>query len=159
MSTKNPPKIHHKQSIFFAFWQKIHSTNCQTLVMKRKLIKWSILFIHALPNLPVVGTIILAEIDQGYFRYANADGSYTGIEHIDIFSPWKDKTLSYYFSEATRPKAANMEIYRLYKINPLCFWRWRYYLTVSRHFNYRNWDEIKKNRTIPPSVNTRWQKF
>ncbi len=120
--------------------------------MKRKLIKWSILFILALPNLPVVGTIILAEIDQGYFRYANADGSYTGIEHIDIFSPWKDKTLSYYFSEATRPKAANMEIYRLYKINPLCFCRWRYYLTVSRHFTYRNWDEIKKIELCHPPL-------
>jgi hypothetical protein len=127
--------------------------------MKRKLIRGSILFILALPNLPVVGTAILGEIDQGYFSYSNVDGTYTGIQHIDIFSPWMNKTVAYYFTEDTRPKAANMEIYRLYTINPLCFWRWRYYFTVSRHFTYRNWDEIKKNRSTPPALNSRWQKF
>ncbi len=40
------------------------------------------------------------------------------------------------------------------------FWRWRYYLTISGHFAYRDWEKIKPN-SIPfkPSNNGRISNF
>ncbi|AZB25157.1 MULTISPECIES: hypothetical protein [Bacteroidota] len=126
--------------------------------MKRKLIKGIVLFVLVIPNTPIIGTEILKSIDGDHFRYSNANAAFTGIEYIDIFAPWMSKWTTYGFIYDTRPEMTNMEIFRLYRINPLCFWRWRYYLTVSRHFAYRDWEKIEPNR-VPFEPSNRWQDF
>jgi len=127
--------------------------------MKRKLIIASIVLVLAIPNTPIIGTEILYRIDEGYFRYANNDASLTVVEHIDIFSPWMNKWVTWGFIEDQRPTSENMEVFRLYRINPLCFWRWRYYLIVSRHFDYKSWKDIEPNRVPYDPENFRWQRF
>lgn len=126
--------------------------------MKKKIIIGIVLSVLVIPNTPVIGTEILKAIDGDHFRYANANASFTGIEYMDVFHPWMSKWVTYGFIEATRPQMANMEIFRLYRINLLCFWRWRYYLTVSRYFAYRDWEKIRTNRvSFKPS--NKWQNF
>jgi len=127
--------------------------------MKRKLIIASIVLVLTIPNTPIIGTEILYRIDEGYFRYANNDASLTVVEHIDIFSPWMDKWTMWFFIEDQRPTAENMEVFRLYRINPLCFWRWRYYITVSRNFRYKNWKDIEPNRVLYDPGKNHWQRF
>jgi len=109
-------------------------------------------------NTPIIGTEILKAIDGDHFRYSNANAAFTSIQYIDIYAPWMNKWTTYGFIEDTRPQMANMEVFRLYRISPLCFWRWRYYLTVSRHFTYRDWEKIKPNR-VPFKPSNRWQDF
>lgn len=126
--------------------------------MKRKFITGTVLLVLVIPNMPIIGTEIMKTIDGDHFRYANANASFTGIEYMDVFHPWMSKWVTYGFIEATRPQMANMEIFRLYRINPFCFWRWRYYLTVSKNFEYRDWEKIKPNR-VPFRPFNKWQTF
>ncbi len=126
--------------------------------MKRK---WILIFasiIIFIPNLPVIGTTIIRKIDSDHFRYSNANASFTDIEHFDWMRPWISEWTVWAFIENTRPEARNMEVFRLYRINPLCFWRWRYYLMVSRKFGYKSWDKIEPNR-VPFVPNNKWQDF
>lgn len=126
--------------------------------MKRKgwLIFVSIVII--IPNLPVIGTGIMDKIDSDHFRYSNNDASFTQVEDFDIKRPWMNEWVVWGFIERTRPEARNMEVFRLYKINPLCFWRWRYYILVSRKFRYKNWERIERDR-VPFIPNNMWQDF
>ncbi|WP_312716905.1 hypothetical protein [Sphingobacterium multivorum] len=126
--------------------------------MKRKFITGIILSVLVIPNTPVIGTEILKAIDGDHFRYANANASFTSIQYIDTYTPWMSKWVTYGFIYDTKPEMVNMEIFRLYRINPLCFWRWRYYLTVSKNFEYRDWEKIKPNR-VPFKQLNRWQDF
>lgn len=126
--------------------------------MKKKWIFIVTLTILTIPNLPIIGTEILAKIDANSFRYANVDASFTIVEHIDIMHGWMDEWVVWGFIESQRPTQVNMEVFRLYKINPLCFWRWRYYLTVSRKFRYKDWKDIEPNRA-PFKGRSRYQHF
>ncbi|TJZ49427.1 hypothetical protein FAZ15_22280 [Sphingobacterium olei] len=126
--------------------------------MKRKRFIIVIAVVVIISNLPVINTEILMKIDSGHFRYANNDASFTYLQHFDVFVPWMSAAGVRGFIENTRPTQQNMEVFRLYKINPLCFWRWRYYLMVSIQFNYKSWDEIEPNR-VPFVPNNKWQKF
>lgn len=61
-------------------------------------------------------------------------------------------------SKAKNPKSENTEMYRLYRMNPLYFWRWSYYLIVSKDFKYKDWKEIESNR-IPYDPDNVGQQF
>lgn len=126
--------------------------------MKKKKIILAIIIILLVVNLPVINTEILRKVDAGHFRYSNNDASFTSIQYLDIFSPWIDEWTVWSFISSTRPAARNMEVFRLYKINPLCFWRWRYYILVSRKFRYKSWKEIEPNR-VPFVPDNKWQHF
>lgn len=115
--------------------------------MKKKIIIWSIVVI-IVSNLPYVNKEVLNLVDSGRFRYSNADASFTRIDAFYVIKPglvdkeFDEKLLETYLN----PTDENKEIFRLYRINPLCFWRWRYYLLTSRHFKYKSWKEIEPNR-------------
>lgn len=126
--------------------------------MKKKWILITALIIVIITNLPIIGTEIMGKIDRNHFRYSNADASFTDIEHFDWMRPWMNEWVVWGFIEAQRPEARNMEVFRLYKINPLCFWRWRYYILVSRKFKYKSWKEIEPNRA-PLVPDNMWQDF
>ncbi len=126
--------------------------------MKKKWI-WRIASaIFIIVNLPVVSTTIMGEIDGDHFKYANNDASFTYVQDFDIFRNWISEWTAWGFIEDQKPIARNMEVFRLYRINPLCFWRWRYYILVSRKFNYKSWKEIEPERTpfVPDNM---WQDF
>lgn len=126
--------------------------------MKNKWILITVSIIIIVSNLPVISTTLMGEIDGHHFRYANADASFTLIQDFDIFRGWISERTVWGFIEAERPEMRNMEVFRLYKINPLCFWRWRYYILVGRKFKYKSWEEIEPNRT-PQIPGNMWQKF
>lgn len=58
----------------------------------------------------------------------------------------------------THIKKKNLLVYRLYKINPLCFWRWSHYLITSRDCDYKSCKEIEPNRVPYPPEN-KYQDF
>lgn len=45
----------------------------------------------------------------------------------------------------THQEKKNQQVYCLYRINPLCFWRWKNYLVNAVHFEYMEWNTIEKN--------------
>lgn len=126
--------------------------------MKRKIIVVIVITIIIVPNLPIIGTWTMGKIDANHFRYANNDASFTSIQRFDFKTGWISEWTVWGFIEDQRPIMRNMEVFRLYRINPLCFWRWRYYLTVSRKFKYKSWKKIEPNRT-PFIQNNVWQQF
>jgi len=110
-------------------------------------------------NLPMINKNFMILFDgEGHFRYSNLDASFTQIERLGF----KDGSISSWpinrFIEEEKPKNQNVEVYRLYRINPLCFWRWSYYIFTSRNFKYKAWEEIEPNRT-PLIEGNMWQDF
>ncbi|GHE45563.1 hypothetical protein [Sphingobacterium griseoflavum] len=126
--------------------------------MKKKRLAIAAIIVIAFTNLPVVSTTIMGELDKDRFRYANNDASFTYIQEFDILRGWISQWTVWGFIESQRPTQEHMEVFRLYKINPLCFWRWRYYILVSRKFRYKSWQEIEPNR-VPFVDNNKWQDF
>ncbi|MDR6513691.1 MULTISPECIES: hypothetical protein [Bacteroidota] len=118
--------------------------------MKKKKMKKAILIfvgiILLIPNLPFIGKDISHQLDEGYYRYANLDGSYTITQDFDFKSPGFSDLHFKYWVKMTSPPQENRKLYRLYKINPLCFWRWQNYLVNGVHFDYMDPKVIEKNR-------------
>jgi len=98
-------------------------------------------------NIPIFHYLPLSILDKGKIRYSNADGTYTHIERFDY--------LSGIFTNEDRSREENEEVFRLYRLNPLYFWRWSFYLIVSKDFRYKNWErDIEPNRVPYDSKNT-----
>ncbi|MBN9296847.1 MAG: hypothetical protein J0I41_07535 [Filimonas sp.] len=101
-------------------------------------------------NLPPIAAPLRTIIDDNQFRYSNADGSYTIQEHFFkarlMREPYTNKVHQDFIKRY--PGTTDTIIYRLYWRNPLCFWRWGYYLFDKRYstFQYKNWDKIKEVR-------------
>lgn len=126
--------------------------------MKKRTIIIVSFIILIVVNLPVVNTEILNRIDRDHFRYSNADASFTDIEYFDPLQPWINEWTLERFVRENSPSENNKKVFRIYRINPLCFWRWRYYYVVSWKFEYRSWDEIEPNRA-PKIPDNMWQQF
>ena len=93
-------------------------------------------------NLPYVSDFLLNTIDINHFRYSNANGSFIMRETFSLKSGIYDRKSMEWMNKSLKHK----EVYRLYIINPLCFWRWRYYLNYSIQFRYKNWEDIEAIR-------------
>lgn len=117
--------------------------------MKKKNMKKAILIVIGtillIPNLPFIGKDISHRLDEGYYRYANLDGSYTITQDFNFKSPGFSDLHFEYWVKMTSPAQENRKLYRLYKINPLCFWRWKNYLVNGVHFDYMDPYIIEKN--------------
>lgn len=120
--------------------------------MKKKTIKMlgkAILIVLAamivIPNLPFIGKDIHHRLDEGYFRYSNIDGSYMITQDFHFKSPGFETFGFEYWIKKTSPPEENRKLYRLYKMNPLCFWRWSNYLRHGVHFDYMAPSIIQKN--------------
>lgn len=129
------------------------------LYMKWKTFLIIITILIIIPNLPIINKNILLVVDgQSPFNYSNSNASYTKEDTFgfkDLFiSDWSINR----FIEETHPTKENQEIFRLYKINPLCFWRWSYYISISRKFSYKSWNEIEPKR-VPYVEENMWQEF
>jgi hypothetical protein len=110
--------------------------------MKRKkyLLRFILIYliIGFLSNLPILNGYILFSIDNDHFKYANANASFTNHETFEFKTPRISQHSIRFFIEEMKPKPENQKIYRLYRINPLCFWRWSHYLFKSRDFELKN---------------------
>lgn len=116
----------------------------KTIRILRKTIVIVLGIILLLPNVPFIGKDIHKWLDTGYFRYSNLDGSYYLTQDFDFKSPGFSTFGFEYFVKNTSPAKENQKLYRLYKINPLCFWRWSYYLRHSIHLDYMAPSVIEK---------------
>jgi len=127
--------------------------------MKWKFILVTIIIIVIIVNLPIVNKNVLLMMDgNNPFKYSNSNASFTQQESF----AFKDSYLTNWsinrFIEETNPSNENKQVYRLYKINPVCFWRWSYYISISWNYKYKSWNEIEKNR-VPYNQENMWQDF
>ncbi|UIR57862.1 hypothetical protein LZQ00_08585 [Sphingobacterium sp. SRCM116780] len=113
--------------------------------MKKKTILIVFISILLVPNLPIINKYIAHRLDEGHFRYANLDGSFIITQNFSFKSPGFSTFSFEHFIKETSPAKENQKLYRLYKINPLCFWRWKNYIVNGVHFDYMDWEVIDKN--------------
>jgi len=79
-----------------------------------------------------------------YYRYSNYNGSNTFYELWSRDFEMMERT---HRSCLSKGYMKDKHIYRLFKKNPLAFWRWRLYFFDKRFkLPYRNWEDIKKIR-------------
>ena len=126
--------------------------------MKWKPILIVLSVIVIITNLPIINKNFMLLFDgPGRLRYANADASCTVIQRFGFKNGNVNARLMKYFIEE-HPSQKSSTLYRLYRINPLCFWRWSYYLFTSLDFEYKLWKEIEPHR-LPYDPENRWQHF
>jgi len=114
--------------------------------MRKKTMIILLICVLAFPNLPFINKYIALKVDNNYYRYANGDGSYTFLQDFSFKSPGFSTFGFERFVEETSPSKEDRTLYRLYRINPLCFWRWKKYIIESRHLDYMDWKEIEQLR-------------
>lgn len=129
------------------------------LNMKKKKITLWIVIIIFISNFPYVNKEILRVLDSEHFRYSNANASFTYLQRFDFKTGFinrgdNESIVKTYLNQ----NEDNIEIFRLYQVNLLCFWRWSYYLISSRQFRYKNWKEIELNR-VPHELDNPYQRF
>ncbi len=99
--------------------------------MKKRTIIITVIVTFIIVNLPIVNTEILKRVDGDHLRYSNANGSFTYIQYFDMLQPWISDWTAERFALERYPSEENKEVFRIHKINPLCFWRWRYYWVIT----------------------------
>jgi len=128
----------------------------------KKILKWSCLGLLAaivITNLPFINTNFMILFDGNeYFRYSNTNASCTIADNIGFKNGSLTPTVMDFFNQEKNPTPENRELFRLYRINPFCFWRWSYYIAISSNFRYKSWKEIEPNRA-PYNPEDRWQDF
>ena len=108
----------------------------------KKTITILVLIFIIMSNLPPVQSLYDLSFDEDLYRYSNCDGSVTFQE---IYFKNRDYTIAelLYSDYIKKHNEADCKFYRLFKINPLAFWRWRYYLFDKRYrLEYKNWNDI-----------------
>lgn len=117
----------------------------KTTIMIKRAIFIVLGIMLLIPNIPFIGKDIDHWLDEGYYRYANLDGSYMITQDFHFKSPGFSTFGFEQFIKEKSPAKENRKLYRLYKINPLCFWRWSNYLNHGVHFDYMDPKVIERN--------------
>jgi hypothetical protein len=87
---------------------------------------------------------VIFSLFNGPYRYSNADGTFTFQE---IWLRDYDNMMRVYEHERPGFKLKDKRVYRLFRKNPLVFWRWRAYFIDKRYgLPFKDWDEIKRLR-------------
>ncbi|MCT1531519.1 hypothetical protein M3B46_10975 [Sphingobacterium daejeonense] len=113
--------------------------------MKKKIF-FLIGILLILINAPILNNFILYHTDNNTFKYSNLNGTFTCIDRFGFKVPGLTDLAFDLFVKETNQDKKDSELFRLYKINPLCFWRWNYYLTKSLSYKYKDWDEIASSK-------------
>lgn len=116
------------------------------MMKKRRKFLITIVVVIILSNTWPFSAILKIMVDGDmYYRYSNFDGSNTSYE----FKSW---TFEMAKSQQERcikshPEQKDKNLYRLFKINPFAFWRWKLYLFDERYkLPYKDWGEIERKR-------------
>jgi hypothetical protein len=100
-------------------------------------------------NLTPLNLLFKWSVDADYYTYSNYSGTVT------VAEDWYKRKLISNLSAfervnpacATRGFESDTTMYRLFRKNPLAFWRWKDYLTDKRFdLPYADWNEIEKRR-------------
>lgn len=116
--------------------------------MKRKhIILITCLTIIVLANIKPTHYIFSFFLDEGLYRYSNSSGSFirTEIKSYDF------EGVKYNYSVFKKENRIEKDttLYRLFRKNPLCFWRWYSYFSDERYdLPYKNSVEIRKWKKI-----------
>mgnify|MGYP000856618432 CR=1 FL=1 len=97
-------------------------------------------------NAPILNNFILYHTDNNSFKYSNLNGTFTCTDRFGFKDPGLTDLAFDLFIKETNQDKKDSELFRLYKINPLCFWRWNYYLTKSLNYKYKDWDKIASSK-------------
>lgn len=115
--------------------------------MRRKKILIIIFVIVVLSNTWPFSAILKIMVDGDmHYRYSNFDGSNTSYE----FMSWTFENAKSQHKGCLEnyPDQKDKNLYRLFKKNPLAFWRWRLYLFDERYkLPYKDWSEIERKRS------------
>jgi len=130
----------------------------------------------AVSNTPLgFGLIELFCVGEEPYQYSNADGTFTKINYkgfkFRAYPSYHYLSLYKSYQDGAEPIGkrlrkdypnADTVVYRLFWKNPLCFWRWYWYLTdelEQYNFPYKSWNEIKKRRPKNFKRMEKWQDF
>jgi hypothetical protein len=113
--------------------------------MKKKIF-FLIGILLILINAPILNNFILYHTDNNTFKYSNLNGTFTCIDRFAFKDLGLTDLAFDLFIKETNQDKKDSELFRLYKINPLCFWRWNYYLTKSLNYKYKDWDKIASSK-------------
>lgn len=112
----------------------------------------------SLSNLPPGKWILDLAIDEYHYRYSNNNGTLTYVEYKSHDTKGLLRGLNSY--KKSFPESKDTIIYRLFKKDILCFWRWGDYIFDKRYkIPYRNWKKIVKERGYKLKYSTNWQDF
>ena len=96
-------------------------------------------------NIPPIKPLYRLAFDEYHYRYSNENGSFTFVEFKA-----RDVKMMYRRMDGYKqlfPLSNDTSLYRLYKRNILCFWRWGEYIYDERYkMPYMSWKEIKRRR-------------
>lgn len=122
-------------------------------------------------------------LDENHYAYSNGDGTVT-----HIYNAFKDGEFNVPHDLSTArldPRQPRMDttgglvelpagtllrrsypdadttMYRLFRKNPLTFWRWKYYIIGNEKYDYpyRNWHDILSKRPFKKPENSTFQEF
>lgn len=125
------------------------------IIKRKKTVILIVLAFILVANWPLVKNV--TGLNDGYYRYSNQSGTYTALEtpiqnRMYKKPPggrWIINAPNWYSCKAM-PQTDTV-VYRLFKINPLKFWRWGEYIFDWRYrMPYENWEEIEKRRGFGP---------
>ena len=119
---------------------------------------FAITLIILLTNLPPLKWLVSLVVDENHYCYSNNNGSFTFAEFKA-----RDRAMMYRrytpFRE-THPELPDTNLYRLFKRDLFCFWRWGEYFYDSRYkLPYKNWKGIKRKRGYDLQYSNSWQDF
>jgi len=121
-----------------------------------------VLFI-VLCNTYLVRDLIDLSFHPNYYRYSNYNGSFTAQNiQLGILTNSKHgiETRFKSFIEETDPPPEDRQLYRLFRRNPLYFWRWYSYFTDERYdLPYMNWKEIRARRGYDKKNSDTWENW
>jgi hypothetical protein len=116
-------------------------------------------------SLIIIGIIFFLNIvpldklfaDGSYYRYSNSNGSMTFVEYKSRDFEMMNRRFESYRKEKSNHDTT---LYRLFKKNPLAFWRWGQYFFSKRYrLPYKAWAEIKSVRGADPENKSGFQDF
>lgn len=115
-------------------------------VKTKKIIKYLsyTLLCILLCNLPPIKIVFKSTIDVNHYKYSNISASCNMIEDV-----WKGGQFEGMHTVPLECRAHGTDsvMYRLFKKDIFCFWRWLEYAIDKRYLvPYKSWDEIEKNR-------------
>ena len=97
----------------------------------------------------VTGVKEITAINRDYYKYSNYGGTYTIYEIPSQGRTFNGvvKTCSFPQFLQKYPGTHDTIVYRLFKINPLKFWRWYEYIFDWRYsLPYESWEAVVKRR-------------
>lgn len=96
-------------------------------------------------NIPPVHTLFSFFLDSQHYRYSNYNGDFTFIEFKGHDTNMMYRRFNYYKNEQL--EKTDKTLYRIFRKNPLTFWRWIDYFYDRRYnFPYKSWKGIRRIR-------------